>query len=182
MPDEDQTPTRPYEALRQPIGGAPLEATRVDEVWFREWKRGQERDLRELRADLKEAMRGIESRLSGIEGRLNDGDATIRKHEHQLGELIDQGAEHDRRLRAVEAHQFDALQARLATLEESDRERRAREEGRKEAKLEADAATERSLWAKSRDAVVISAAGGVGLAIIGLLGWLVAAYARSATP
>jgi ElaB/YqjD/DUF883 family membrane-anchored ribosome-binding protein len=177
MPHDDQTPTRPYPVIRShlEIPGA-LDGKPVDSVWFYEWRREIAAALRDLRKDHQEALKGVEVRLGGIEGRLNEGDSTIRKHEHQLTELIDEAAEVDKRLRIVEAHQFDAIVARLTALEDDRRERRASEK----AESQQAKAIKASLWVRSRDAAVIAAAGAVGLAIVGLGGWLISLYARSA--
>jgi hypothetical protein len=173
----EETPTRPYPILREglQLGGA-SEGKPVDSVWFAEWRREITTALRDIRRDHSDALKGIEVRLGGIENRLNDGDSTIKKHGNQLVELIDQAAEHERRIGAVEAHQLDAIAARLAVLEEDRRNRTAATEAARQQAKEAKG----SLWIRSRDALVISAAGGVGLAIIGLVGWLITLYAKAA--
>ena len=66
--------------------------------------------------------------------------------------------------------------ARLTALEDDRRERRASEK----AESQQAKAIKASLWVRSRDAAVIAAAGAVGLAIVGLGGWLISLYARSA--
>ncbi len=176
MPAED-TPTRSYPVLRHGLaaqGGGDMDPA-IDSVWFAEWRREITGALREIRRDHSDALKGVDLRLVGIESRLNEGDSTIRKHEDQLAELIDQTAEHDKRLGMVEAHQIDAIVARLTVLEEERRDRRATEEA---ARHQAKAA-KASLLVRSRDALVISAAGAVGLALIGMLGWLLTTYAKA---
>jgi chromosome segregation ATPase len=172
----EDTPTRPYPVLRHGLEAeAGADGKAIDSVWFAEWRREITAALREIRRDHTESLKGIEARLSGIENRLNDGDSTIRKHDDQILELIDQAAEHGRRLGAVEAHQIDAIVARVSVLEEDRRDRRAADDAARQAAK----AAKSSLWVRSRDAAVISAAGAVGLTIVGVLGWLVSLYVKA---
>ncbi len=173
MAGED-TPTRPYPILRQGLEATADGGKPVDSVWFAEWRREIMAALREIRHDHSDSLKGVEVRLGGIENRLNDGDSTIRKHDHQIVELIDQVVEHEKRLGLVEAHQIDAIVSRLAVLEEDRRDRRAADEASRQAAKAAKA----SLGVRARDAAVISAAGGVGLTIVGVLGWLITLYAK----
>lgn len=171
---DEETPTRPYPILRHGLEAPGGDAKPVDSVWFAEWRREITTALRDIRRDHSDALKGIEIRLGGIENRLNDGDSTIAKHGAQLLELIDQAAEHDRRLTVVEAHRLDAIAARLNLLEAERTQRLAHDQ----ASLEAAKAAKGSLLIRSRDALVVSAAGGVGLAIIAFLGWLISTYAK----
>lgn len=175
MAGED-TPTRPYPVLRHGLDAAAGDDGKaIDSVWFAEWRREITAALRELRRDHNESLKGVEARLGGIENRLNDGDSTIRKHDDQILELIDQAAEHEKRIGLVEAHQIDAIVARLSVLEEDRRDRRAADEAARQVAKVAKS----SLWVRSRDAAVISAGSAIGLTIIGVLGWLVSLYVKA---